>query len=206
MAKLLEILWFKYEYCNRRIDFLPYWAYEYFKSSDDDFSFDVLYEKIREAIDSGFDGGFPEFKKAISGYLGEKDHYNKLKTSTHYVLFQYDNYLREQKGLPMLGYKDYGRYNTIEHIQPQSADRSYVHRLGNLTLLRGSDNSEASDNEFDVKKKGVYSRYFDKKNPGKALLLQFRDILSKKDWRSKQEVNERFGKIKEFVKEYFVEP
>jgi hypothetical protein len=186
-------------------DFLWYWANYYFNESSEEFSsFDGIYNKLEEAVNNGLNGKIAEFKKAISDYLGEKDHYNKLETATRYVLFQYDNYLREKKGLQVLGHKEYRDYSTIEHIQPQSAAWSYVHRLGNLTLLRGTDNSEASDKKFDVKKEKVYSQYYDG-DPSKAWLLQFRDILSKESWKE-QEVKERFGKIKEFVKEYFVEP
>lgn len=205
MAKLLEILWFKYEYCNRRIDSLPEWAYKYFnESSKEIFSFDALCDKIKETIDSGFNGKFPEFKKAVSNYLGEIDHF-KFKAATRYVLWQYENDLRKKKDLPRLGDKKYHTYNTIEHIQPQDTGLSYVHRLGNLAILSKQDNSKASDKNFDAKKQDVYFRYFDRQNPDKALLLQYRDILSKDAWRE-QEVNERFGKIKEFVKEYFDRP
>jgi hypothetical protein len=160
-----------------------------------------LYEKISEAIDSGFSGRFPEFKKAISAYLGEADHF-KFRAVTRYVLLQFENHLREKKGFSKLPAKKYRTYNTIEHIQPQHSGLSYVHRLGNLTLLSQSDNSKAGDNDFAVKKQDVYSKYFDKHNPDKARLLQYQDILSKDTWRE-QEVNERFGKIKDFVKEYF---
>jgi hypothetical protein len=202
MAKLLEILWFKYEYCNRRIDSLPEWAYKYFNEpSEENLSFHDLCDKIKEAINSGFNGRFPEFKKAVSNYLGEVDHF-KFKVATRYVLWQYENSLRKKEGLPMLGDKKYRTYNSIEHIQPQDTGLSYVHRLGNLALLSHQDNSKASDKNFDAKKQDVYSRYFDRKNPDKARLLQFRDILSRSAWRE-QEVNERFDKIKEFAKEYF---
>jgi len=189
LAKLLEILWFKYEYCNRRIDSLPGWAYSYFnKLSEEKLSFDDLCEKINNAITSGFDGRFPEFKNA-----------------TRYLLWQYENNLREngKEGLPKLGSKKYRTYNTIEHIQPQDSGFSYVHGLGNLALLTQPDNSKASDKDFSNKKQIVYSKYYiDKKHLDKTRLLLYRDIVSKEDWRE-QEVNERFVKIKEFAKEYF---
>ncbi|GMO50804.1 MAG: DUF262 domain-containing protein [Treponemataceae bacterium] len=198
LAKLFEILWFKYEYCNRRIDSLPEWAYNYFnESAEDKLSFGDLCQRIEEAIDSGFDGRFPEFKKAVQNYLGEDDQF-KFKSATRYVLWQYENFLREEANLPKLVKKNYHKYNTIEHIQPRDTGLSYIHKLGNLSLLSQPDNSKASDKNFEYKKQEVYSKYF---NKYQTKLLQYRDILSKDLWRE-QEVNERFGKIKEFMKEY----
>jgi len=202
ISKLLEILWFKYEYCNRRIDSLPLWAYNYFSEvSEEKLSFDGLCEKIDNAIASGFDGRFPEFKNAIDNYLREKEHF-WFKAATRYVLWQYENYLREKEGLPKLGNKKYNTYNTIEHIQPQDTEFNYVHGLGNLALLTQRDNSKASDNNLSDKKQKVYCKYFDEKNRDKTKLFMYCDILSKDYWRE-QEVNERFAKIKVFAKEYF---
>jgi len=70
---MLGIMWFKYEYGNRRKDSLPEWAFNYYKkSSEVKLSFNDLCEKINEATISGFDGKFPEFIKAITGYLKKK--------------------------------------------------------------------------------------------------------------------------------------
>jgi hypothetical protein len=203
LAKLLEILWFKYEVSNRRKDSLPEWTYYYFSSQEEEeITFDKLNQNIKEAIDSGFDGNWPEFKKAIPNYLSDHEHF-KFKSATRYVLWQYENSLREEaKDLSKLGLKRYKSYNTIEHIKPQNSGLSYIHKLGNLALLTQSDNSKASDNEFTEKKEGVYSKYYDRKNSDKLKLLQYRDIISKNDW-GEQQVTERFRKIKTFVLEYF---
>jgi len=76
-------MWFKYEYGNRRKDSLPEWAFNYYKkSSEVKFSFDDLCEKINEAIISGFDGKFPEFKKAITSCLKEKSRESISSTLT----------------------------------------------------------------------------------------------------------------------------
>jgi hypothetical protein len=203
LAKLLEILWFKYEYCNRRVDSLPEWAYNYYNElSEEKLSFNDLCEKINNAIASGFDGRFPEFKNAVDNYLREKEHF-WYRTATRYLLWQYENDLRKEEGLPKLGNKKYRTYNEIEHIKAQKSDFPYVHGLGNLALLTSRDNKIASAKEFKEKKQDVYSKYYDKKKPTEAKLLMYRDILSKSDWRREQEVNERFNKIKEFAKKYF---
>jgi len=203
LAKSLEILWFKYEYCNRRVDYLPKWAYDYFNElSEEKLSFDDLREKINNAIANGFDGRFEEFKNAISDYLRAGDHFTKFKTMTRYLLWQYENDLRKDEGLPRLGSKKYRTYNTIEHIQPQDRGFSYVHGLGNMALLTQRDNSIASDKEINIKKQKVYSKYFDEEKREKALLLMYRDILPKGTW-GEPEVKERFNKIKEFAKKYF---
>jgi len=204
LAKLLEVLWFKYEVSSRRKDSLPEWAYYYFNEvSEEKSAFEEIYKKIEDAIDSGFGGWWTEFKEAVSKYLKEDDHF-KFKATTRYVLWQYENHLREnhEHKLPRLGHKKYRAYNTIEHIQPQNTEWSYIHKLGNLTLLTKPDNSIASSSEFDVKKQKVYKKYFDKDNPEKMRLFQFCHIIEKDTWRE-QEVDERFGKIKTFVKGYF---
>jgi uncharacterized protein with ParB-like and HNH nuclease domain len=200
LAKSLEIVWFKYEYCNhRRVNDLLKWAYNYFEKI---ISFDDLCEKINNVIVSGFDGKSEEYKKAISNYLREGDHYSRY-TMTRYLLWQYENHLRKMEGLPKLRNEKSHTYNTIEHILPKDKGFSYVHGLGNLALLKQQDNSKASDNPVSHKKKIVYFKYFDKKKIKEAKLLMYRDILSKKYWRRKQEVKERFGKIKKFAMEYF---
>lgn len=204
LAKLLEILWFKYEYCKRKKD--PFadsdWVYNYFNdSSENKLSFEELCKKIKFAIISGFEGRWEEFKKAIPNYLAEKKHF-LFKNLTRYVLWQYDNNLRTEAELPKLANRDYRKYNTIEHIQSQSTERSYIHNLGNLTLLTQSDNSKASDDDFFNKKNRVYYKYHNEGTSRNILLLQFRDILSKNSWRE-QEVNERYQKIKDFISKYF---
>ena len=204
LAKLFEILWFKYEYRNRKKD--PFadsdWVYNYFNdSSVNKLSFEELCKKIKSAIVSGFEGKWGEFKKAIPNYLAEKEHF-WFKNLTRYVLWQYDNNLRIKAGLPKLGNRDYRKYNTIEHIQSQSTERSYIHNLGNLTLLTQSDNSKACDNDFINKKKKVYYKYYNEDSSKNILLFQFRDIISNSSWRE-QEVNERFRKIKNFINLYF---
>ena len=202
LAKQLEILWFKYEISNRKKDSLPEWAYRYFnKSPDDNFTFDDLCKNIEEAIENGF-GYWDEFKKAIPNFLGKEVEHFYFKTATHYILWQYENYLcKNTAGFLKLPNKKYHTYNTIEHIQPRSSEFSYIHNLGNLSLLTHRDNSGASDKKFEEKKQ-VYSGYFNEKNPDSARLILYRGIMTKNNW-GKQEVTERFGKIKDFVIKYF---
>ncbi|GAM68678.1 hypothetical protein JCM19236_1000 [Vibrio sp. JCM 19236] len=72
-----------------------------------------------------------------------------------YILFTYENYLRKEKGFPLLGVKTYFAENTreklsIEHISAQRAEHieyddefyeRYMHSIGNLVIDHVASNS-----------------------------------------------------------------
>lgn len=77
-----------------------------------------------------------------------------------YLLFRYDEYLSAAAGTPMsttewnkIWTDDPAR--SVEHIQPQSSDASYVHHLGNLTMLPPKVNSSLKDRP-PIEKAAVY--------------------------------------------------
>ncbi|MEN3792145.1 DUF262 domain-containing HNH endonuclease family protein [Fulvimarina sp. MAC3] len=78
------------------------------------------------------------------------DCYNQWTEELRYILFRYDEHLADEAGTPF----DTTQWNkiwaeeasrSIEHIQPQSSQVSYVHHLGNLTMLPPRVNSRLQD-------------------------------------------------------------
>jgi hypothetical protein len=65
-------------------------------------------------------------------------------------MFRYDEYLAKQAGEKL----NIGQWNkvwaddparSVEHVQPQSSGKGYVHQLGNLTMLPPNVNSSLKD-------------------------------------------------------------
>jgi hypothetical protein len=76
--------------------------------------------------------------------------YHGWTEEIRYLLFRYDEYLSVKQG----GHLNVGQWNkvwadepsrSIEHIQPQSSEKSYIHHLGNLAMLPPSVNSSLQD-------------------------------------------------------------
>lgn len=78
------------------------------------------------------------------------DCYNGWSEELRYLLFRYDEYLSLEAGEKL----NVGQWNkvwadepsrSIEHIQPQSSEKGYIHHLGNLTMLPPGVNSSLKD-------------------------------------------------------------
>ena len=78
------------------------------------------------------------------------DCYNGWSEELRYLLFRYDEHLSSKAGEKL----NVGQWNkvwadeparSIEHIQPQSSEKGYVHHLGNLTMLPPGVNSSLKD-------------------------------------------------------------
>jgi hypothetical protein len=78
------------------------------------------------------------------------DCYNGWAEELRYLLFRYDEYLSSEAGEKL----NVGQWNkvwadepsrSIEHIQPQSSEKGYIHHLGNLTMLPPGVNSSLKD-------------------------------------------------------------
>lgn len=78
------------------------------------------------------------------------DCYNGWSEELRYLLYRYDEHLSKKAGEKL----NAGQWNkvwaeeparSIEHIQPQSSEKSYVHHLGNLTMLPPNVNSSLKD-------------------------------------------------------------
>jgi uncharacterized protein with ParB-like and HNH nuclease domain len=205
LAKLLEVLWFKLEVSDhrRRSDRFTEKVYEYFHDSGmETLSFDSLCQYILRALDKSPNENWEEFSGVTATYIKSSDHFGGgYKYATKYVLWQYENFLRQKARQEILTKRSLFENYTVEHIHPQSSEHGYVGNLGNLSLLTQSDNSTASDKSFEEKKSEVYKKYFDMtQNTGKLFL--YSKILPKESWRT-DEVESRFRKIREFVTDYF---
>ena len=78
------------------------------------------------------------------------DCYNGWTEQLRYLLFRYDEYLSLNAGEKL----NVGQWNkvwaddparSVEHIQPQSSEKAYIHHLGNLTMLPPNVNSSLKD-------------------------------------------------------------
>lgn len=106
--------------------------------------------------------------------------------------------------------KTYTGRITIEHILPQRLSNEYwkerfnsnehamwLHKLGNLTLISGSKNSEAQNNDFN-KKKAVYEKL-----NNKSSFDLTRDICRVSDW-DIYALKERHENLKRSLKELWL--
>ena len=115
-----------------------------------------------EAIDSGLvalgkDWGIED---VIAGPDYWSNCYEGWAEELRYLLFRYDEHLSAAAGTPMnitewnkIWIHDPAR--SVEHIQPQSSEASYVHHLGNLTMLPPKVNSSLQDRP-PIEKAAVY--------------------------------------------------
>ncbi|MDR1203514.1 MAG: DUF262 domain-containing HNH endonuclease family protein [Tannerellaceae bacterium] len=202
ILKLLEILCFKLKLGDYRSDHLPHYAKRYFNPNDD-YNMDNLYQDIKNITETGFQpywNNEDRFKNSISIYFNnEKWHYNR--NTIKFVLWQYENHLRNKNGAGLLLDKD--RYNkyTIEHIKPQTPavevyteefKRDYLHLAGNLALLTQEQNSKFSNKSFEEKRELFQD----------TALSSYTEIREKTQW-TETEIAERHKRISDFAKCYF---
>jgi len=146
----VERVLFRLEYTNAdyRTDAFPSLARGYSGQYED------LTTRIRETAKRGFQTWW-DFEGACREYFKGTYHYSsKIK----YVLWKYENRLRERKRMHPISPADfqnkYGRENlenTIDHITPGKPSftvytdefrQHWLHNIGNLTLMAWGDNSE----------------------------------------------------------------
>lgn len=136
---------------------------------------------------------------------------------TKYILFKYENYLRKQKGFPVLTKKSFFENDSrlklsIEHITAKKSknlkfteefEESYLHNIGNLVIDTVASNSSKGNNVVDSKIKAY----------NLAPLISHNEIdnivedISKKDgsfdWNNLDDVKKfiefRRERIKEFI-------
>lgn len=201
MLKLMEILCFKLKLGDYRTDYLPNYAKKYFNKKDG-YSLDSLYQDIKNSAESGFKWYWNEkdrFKNIISSYFDdEKYHYNR--NTIKFILWQYENSLREKNRSGALLDKELYDDYTIEHIKPQNPEseeytkkfeKNYLHLAGNLALLTQSQNSKFSNKSFN-KKVELFQD---------TALSSYTEIREKKQW-TEVEIEERHKRISNFAKAY----
>ena len=202
ILKLLEILCFKLKLGDYRTDYLPHYAKRYFNQTDI-YNLDNLYQDIKNVTETGFkwywnDGD--RFKNIIINYFDiEKWHYNR--NTIRFVLWQYENHLRQINRSGALLDKDlYNKY-TIEHIKPQNPTdevysedfkKNFLQLVGNLALLTQSQNSKFGNKSFEKK-----SELFQD-----TALSSYTEIREKTAW-TEIEIADRHQRISNFAKRYF---
>lgn len=133
-----------------------------------------------------------EYKiEEVINEIRDKDLYenNNWKDELRYFFYKYEKFLNAKKGynFPDVVWTRIWQSNlneTIEHIYPQSPDKtwkkideSYIHRLGNLTIVTPEINSEANNKSFKIKKE-VYSK--------ENRLLGLAAVVEKTNWDSNE--------------------
>lgn len=126
------------------------------------------------------------------------DRYDGWSEELRYLLFRYDEYLALEQGIHL----NEGEWNkiwqtdpskSIEHIKPQNSKCTYVHHLGNLTMLPPGVNSSLKDK----KPKNKAESYF---NCGlKSTVAVGNNIKKTGKWR-KKDVEARAREIEKFVR------
>ena len=202
ILKLLEILCFKLKLGDYRTDYLPHFAKRYFNPNDI-YNLDNLYQDIKNVTESGFkwywnDGD--RFKNIIINYFdNEKWHYNR--NTIRFILWQYENHLRQINRSGALLDKELFNKYTIEHIKPQNPTdeiysedfkKNFLQLAGNLALLTQSQNSKFGNKSFENK-----SELFQD-----TALSSYTEIREKNVW-TEIEIAERHERISNFAKQYF---
>ena len=171
----------------------------------------ALESKLDEYNKNGFQYWW-RFNESCKNYFVKNNyHYHK---STRYVLWKYENFLREQNRtrlMTALEFKNkHGKKkleNTLDHITPQNPHfvqyseefkEKFLNNIGNLTLMVWGDNSEKR-NKNPVDEVSLYdSEWYSHK--------EIRDALNGKRQWTEQEIKDRADRIIDFVvKQYELE-
>ena len=169
-------------------------------------------QSFKKQLDYYNENGFQQwwrFNASCKNYFVEnKYHYHK---STRYVLWKYENFLREQNRtrlMTALEFKNkHGKKkleNTLDHITPQNPSfteysqdfkDNCLNNIGNLTLMVWGDNSEKR-NKNPADEVSLYdSEWYSHKEIRNALTCN-------KKW-TEQEIKERAERITEFIVKHY---
>ncbi|WP_206185583.1 DUF262 domain-containing protein [Thioclava sp. JM3] len=127
-----------------------------------------------------------------------EDWYGGYNEEVRYLLFRYEEHLARESGVTMnesqwakVWAADPAR--SIEHVMPQSSGKSYIHSLGNLTMLPPGVNSSLKDRPPSDKA----AKYV--KSGMQSTLEIGHEIENGLKW-DKKAVRARASKIEEFVR------
>jgi uncharacterized protein with ParB-like and HNH nuclease domain len=200
----IQIMLVKLNGKKSKKNFLYDWAYKIYHEK---LGIDTLFGELRKFVKKGECPDGKEWSNLVDLIGAYKDngyHYNYPET-TKYILWQYENDLREKGSLPRLLDKKYDKL-TIEHILARNSEEKentetfqerWMNNIGNLSLLSTQDNSSLSNHSFDEKKLAKYKELADKKE-----LVLYSEIIDKAEWRQ-TEVKNRRDKIYSFIDKYF---
>lgn len=126
------------------------------------------------------------------------DSYNNWAEELRYLLFRYEEHLASEAG-EKINIAQWNRIwstdpsKSIEHITPQSSKRSFIHHLGNLTMLPPGLNSSLQDQPPKTKIKAY-------RECGLRGTVAVADSIKKSGNWTKELVDARAKKIEKFVR------
>jgi len=129
-----------------------------------------------------------------------------------FILFSYENNLRQKKGFPLLGYNEYFAENereklSIEHITAQKAkglqfdtdfEENYLHNIGNLVIDCKASNSSKGSRNTEDKMNAYQTAPIMSQNELDNINCNWQDLVSVKLY-----INNREAILKNFIKERF---
>lgn len=167
-------------------------------------------QDLVEAVKWPVEENWWNINNRVKEFLGYRNFYEWVnKNIVKYILFSYENYLREKKGYPLLGIDNYFETDerkklSIEHITAQKAENiefdddfeeDYLHSLGNLVIDTKSSNSRKGKKSVDKKMEEYITA---------PLMSQNEIDKSKTNWDDIEEIkkyiDDRNKKIVKFVK------
>ena len=201
------------EFVSNLIKFTFRAAFIGLKSNGESHFYRYIREKgnLLDAIKWPVDGNWWNINGRVDEFLAFNNFYDWVNTNVvKYILFSYENHLRQQKGHPLLTKDNYFETRerqklNIEHITAQKAknlkftqafEEKYSHSLGNLVIDTKASNSRKSNKPVS-KKKEEYTTA--------PLISQNEIVLSEVNWDDIREVKtfikERNAKLITFIKE-----
>ncbi len=155
LVRLVEIILFKLKYTNGNYytNYLPSRA----------LNFKGNIQELKKALLNDAKYGFKHywsFERDFTNYLEGDNHYFRL---SRYLLWKYENKLREEVGEPAMLYPEFANLyggsarfeNTIDHWTPQNPykveyeeefNQKYLHNIGNMVLSTRSRNASDGNN------------------------------------------------------------
>jgi uncharacterized protein with ParB-like and HNH nuclease domain len=144
----------------------------------------------------------------MSKYIYHSLGHNILK----FILFSYENSLRQKKGFPILGFSEYFTENereklSIEHITAQKAkglefdkdfEDNYLHNIGNLVIDCKASNSSKGSRNTDNKMDAYQTAPIMSQNELDSINCNWYDLASVKQYIDNRELT-----LKEFIKTQF---
>ena len=161
----------------------------------------IISEKMSsEEIDEGLMGLGSDYEldDILSGRGYWSNCYEGWTEELRYLLYRYEEHCAAEGGIS-LNASQWNRIwtvdpsRTIEHIKPQSSDRSYVHSLGNLTLLPPGVNSKLQDREPNKKAKSY-------RKSGLVITIDIAETIEGGTKWGRDSVQERTSQIEKFVR------
>ncbi len=129
-----------------------------------------------------------------------------------FILFSYENSLRQKKGFPQLGFNEYFAENereklSIEHITAQKTkglefdedfENNYLHNIGNLVIDCKASNSSKGRKNTEDKMDAYQTAPLMSQNELDGINCNWQDLASVKEY-----INSRELTLKEFIKRQF---